>query len=848
MPTRRAARAALLTALLLAPITTGAPGSALARPGAADDRPGTDVTMPAVDPGLWTVDGTVHALARIGDTLYVGGEFSSFSVQTGAGFTVDAHTGLLSRSTPAVGGTNSAVYASVSDGAGGWFVGGEFVSVGNLPRTNLAHIRADGTLSAWAPIVNGAVKALQVQGGTLYVGGGFTAVDGQARAGLAAFDAAVGALLAWNPGVNGIVSSLAASASTVYVAGAFSSVGGLPRASLAAVDAASGAVLDWNPGAEYYVTCLALHGGTLYAGGDFYAVGGRPRRFLAAMDAATGGVTDWDPEAVAPPWDPSFGADIIYSIAASDSTVYVGGYFQAVGGKPRRCVAALSARTGLATDWYPSIDAGYVNWAWPLVLSIDVRGSTVLIGGAFLNGWPGRRANVAAVDATTGADLGWNLGTDLAVTSVALGEDGAYVGGIFRRVQLWRFGLGAFDLRTGAPTSWGPGLDGTVRALVADPGRRAVFIGGRFEPGLFITTANLAAVDPVRGLPVVDPFLGVAVPFPGTNGEVDALAFDGVTLYAGGAFTTIGESLLPRRHLAAVIGATGEVTPWAPDPDGPVDALAFDGTRVFAGGRFAAVGGAPHAHLAAVGAATGAPDPGFAEANGAVRALWLDRGTLYAGGEFTAVGGATRPYLASVDARSGGVNAWSPAPDGSVSALAMHGHTLLAGGGFRNVGGRALASLAAFEAGAEPALPWYPNADGDVRALLATGGWVIAGGAFTNVSGERHPGIARIAFDDPGGADVGPGTAPAACSLLPCTPNPARASVVLRFELPAPARVSLAVFDVHGRRVASPLDRVAQAAGRHALSLPTSGWPAGLYLCRLDAGGTNHARKLIVVR
>ena len=44
------------------------------------------------------------------------------------------------------------VNTSASDGAGGWFIGGNFSHVGGLPRYGLAHILADGNVSDWQTI------------------------------------------------------------------------------------------------------------------------------------------------------------------------------------------------------------------------------------------------------------------------------------------------------------------------------------------------------------------------------------------------------------------------------------------------------------------------------------------------------------------------------------------------------------------------------------------------------------------------------------------------------------------------------------------------------------------------
>ena len=84
------------------------------------------------------------------------------------------------------------MYAVASDGAGGWYIGGYFTAVGGLPRSNLAHVASDLSVSAWNPNANGAVYALAVSGSTVYAGGDFTSIGGQARNRIAALDATTG--------------------------------------------------------------------------------------------------------------------------------------------------------------------------------------------------------------------------------------------------------------------------------------------------------------------------------------------------------------------------------------------------------------------------------------------------------------------------------------------------------------------------------------------------------------------------------------------------------------------------------------------------------------------------------
>ena len=89
---------------------------------------------------------------------------------------------------------------------------------------------------------NGRVNAVAYLGGTIYLGGSFTSVDGSARNRLAACDAATGNLLPWNPSANGVVRALKVSpaGTRVYVGGDFTQSAGDPR-QVAALNPTSGA-------------------------------------------------------------------------------------------------------------------------------------------------------------------------------------------------------------------------------------------------------------------------------------------------------------------------------------------------------------------------------------------------------------------------------------------------------------------------------------------------------------------------------------------------------------------------------------------------------------------------------
>ncbi|MDZ4805028.1 MAG: S8 family serine peptidase, partial [Candidatus Eisenbacteria bacterium] len=94
--------------------------------------------------------------------------------------------------------------------------------------------------------------------------------------------------------------------------------------------------------------------------------------------------------------------------------------------------------------------------------------------------------------------------------------------------------------------------------------------------------------------------------------------------------------------------------------------------------------------------------------------------------------------------------------------------------------------------------------------------------------------------------------APAVVTLHQNNPNPFRAGTVIRFELPAPGRVSLQVFDVTGRLV-STLAEDRLESGPHAVTWQGRNedgeeTPIGMYFYRLIAPGFSQTKKMLLTR
>lgn len=289
--------------------------------------------------------------------LYIGGQFSSIKGQERKNVAaLDLFTGNPTGWNP---GTNGSVYAVVSDPFNSRvYAGGDFSSVGGQSRNRIVAIDAlTGLVLGWNPDVGGnaaSVRAINVTAAssTVYIGGKFDSVGGQARENIAGIDTSTGFVTIWNPGVNGHVFSLESNYAQklLYVGGQFSSIGGKEKNNIAAVDVTLGQTLYWNPDANGPVLSLISDANkeTLYVGGKFSSIGGQTRNHVAVLDMSTGLAKNLNPNA----------GDYVFALATSQTknTLYLGGQFNSIGGKI--AMSALSAATStppvVATSTLPT--------------------------------------------------------------------------------------------------------------------------------------------------------------------------------------------------------------------------------------------------------------------------------------------------------------------------------------------------------------------------------------------------------------------------------------------------------------------------------------------------------------
>ncbi len=154
------------------------------------------------------------------------------------------------------------------------------------------------------------------------------------------------------------------------------------------------------------------------------------------------------------------------------------------------------------------------------------------------------------------------------------------------------------------------------------------------------------------------------------------------------------------------------------------------------------------------------------------------------------------------------------------------------------------------------------NGSGVFLSLLPT---VVGKLRFTVLDQNRSPFVrwqqgATVVYDDVGtdrtagitfdlatAIDGEPESIPATFELEQNYPNPFNPSTVIQYGLPRESDVTLDVYNIVGELVARLVDE-RQSAGRHRVTFDAAGLATGLYVYRLNAGGTSFTNKMMLVK
>ena len=268
-------------------------------------------------------------------------------------------------------------------------IGGNFTNLSPnggaaVPRSNIARLYADGAVDpTFDPNVDGAVYCIVLQpDGKILIGGGFSTVGGQVRHHIARLDANTGLVDSFDPDADRSVSAIALQADgKVLVGGVFSNIGAQSRMVIARIDSVNGLADSFNPNISGYppwVNTIAIQtDDKIVIGGFFGAVGGQNRSCIARVYPDGTVDSTFDPHASGNLYN-----DVTALTLQADGGTLVGGYFLFIGGQTRYHIGRLDGATGLADSFDPHVaDDSYAYFLTYISSLVVEQDGKILVGG-----------------------------------------------------------------------------------------------------------------------------------------------------------------------------------------------------------------------------------------------------------------------------------------------------------------------------------------------------------------------------------------------------------------------------------------------------------------------------------
>ncbi len=508
-------------------------------------------------------------------------------------------------------------------------VGGDFTAFGDPNSANFAAVNASGQNVANAlPTMNGQVNKILADGSNLYVVGRFIRVGGVLRNGIVKLNAQRQIDVNFNPAIDFIdtsttgtfeINDIAINGNLIAISGYFR-VNGTELRRIALIDKATGSVYSWTPNlsvSSSLIYDVEFNNSLLFVGGKFditSVVNGN----VTVVRKAFAAYIISNPNSVTLSGAFNFGLSnpngwqpIVYTLATSGTTLYIGGNFEGGTGFVSQNIISVNMTSGTRNSNFnaglssPNNNAYLSSYVTTIVA---VSSNIIFVGGKFYTPYLGgiRRANFALLSSTGGfsnapqfniADFDNTIIRNISVVNTGTNTFRLFLSGPFSSIlnSNRRFkGMLAYDFNS-SNYSFALNsqiLDGTAGPITScfRDGTSTYILGGSFSFAGGTRCPHLATFTHTGNLDMTT-----------TNGffmnsfgnmSIKSMALIGTNIYLGGSFKPSNSSMPSsgRNDLMKISRTTLITDNNFPQLDGTfgnvVNVLAGEGSELFIGGSF----------------------------------------------------------------------------------------------------------------------------------------------------------------------------------------------------------------------------------------------------------------------
>lgn len=580
----------------------------------------------------------------LSNILYLGGHFDYVGPLFKNGAVIPNST--LKPNT-SFGYPNNPVLDAINDESGNWIIGGMFDKIGETEIKAIAKLSVNGELLSWGlnldngtdpPIVNKILR----KGDSLFIGGGFTSIDGYSTNNFAVVLLSTSEVLMTGPALDGEVTDFVVNDNEIYLIGGFTN-------GIKLIDRVTGletlinCIIDGNP------ESIVHDNGNLYIGGFINSVNSSYAPHLFKYNISLDQIDNLSITSM----DGGVNKINMYG----DSLVITGS-FSEINGEVRKYVAAISKSSGFLHPLSFNFSCDLMTDIFPWVTTSTIYNDTLYIGGGFsgINGI--EHYGLTAIDLLTQTIIDdWSLfisnADDLPrnVNVISKNENGFYIGGYFNSIGgSKRRNICAINLNTEELLDFNPFTSTSINNynLILDI--------EKFEDSLicsgYLDTVNGNAFDNILKMNAINGTINNDWKPNFNNAVRDISIHDGI-VYCTGPFDSLNNER--KYNVAAIDLISSNDIGWSPIIYGQIFESKFFNNQFYIGGNFQQIDGITRYNIASFDVSSFPTLSTFQIPSllGNVNGFEFKEDEIYVTGQLTTGG------VARINAYSGDIIEWS---------------------------------------------------------------------------------------------------------------------------------------------------------------------------------------------